>query len=46
MIPAVTFTENTDIDFDFIGVDTFKGFPKVEKNENDLPLSFLIRFDS
>ena len=41
LIPAVTFAKNTDIDFNFIGVDTFKGFPPNEQpNENDLPMKF------
>ena len=33
LIPAVTFTEETEIDFNFFGVDTFEGFPNLTHHE-------------
>ena len=41
LIPAVTFTEETEIDFNFFGVDTFEGFPNLTHHENDLPNKFI-----
>ena len=46
LIPAVTFAEKTEIDFNFFGVDTFKGFPGIENNENDLPGKFINLYDN
>jgi len=41
LMSAVNFTKENDINFNFIGVDTFEGFPeKTEHNENDLPQKF------
>ena len=41
LMSAVNFTKENDINFNFIGVDTFEGFPeKTERNENDLPQKF------
>ena len=41
LIPAISFAKDTDIDFNFIGVDTFKGFPNLKHHENDLPKKFV-----
>ena len=41
LMSAVNFAKENNIDFNFIGVDTFEGFPeKTEHNENDLPKKF------
>ena len=38
---AIEFAKHNDINFNFIGVDTFEGFPSVIKhNKNDLPNKF------
>ena len=44
LIPAITFSEETEIDFNFFGVDTFKGFPNSKHHENDLPKKFIRLF--
>ena len=42
LIPAITFAKDNDIDFNFIGVDTFTGFPTTfQPNENDFPAKFI-----
>jgi len=42
LMSAVDFTKENNINFDFIGVDTFDGFPSVvEHNKNDLPQKFV-----
>ena len=46
LIPAVTFSEETEIEFNFTGVDTFKGFPNLKNNPNDLPSKFIELYDS
>ena len=47
LMSVVNFTKENDIDFNFIGVDTFKGFPeKTEHNENDLPQKFKDLYDN
>ena len=44
LIPAITFSEETEIDFNFFGADTFKGFPNSKHHENDLPKKFIRLF--
>ena len=41
LIPAVTFTKNMNINFNFTGIDTFSGFPNLENDDNDLPSKFI-----
>tara|TARA_B100001094_G_scaffold101258_1_gene97406 strand:+ start:196 stop:942 length:747 start_codon:yes stop_codon:yes gene_type:complete len=42
LMSAVNFTKENDINFNFVGVDTFDGFPSVlEHNKNDLPQKFI-----
>ena len=44
---AVNFVKENNINFNFIGVDTFDGFPeKIEHNENDLPQKFKSLYES
>jgi len=41
LMSAMTFAKENNIDFNFIGVDTFSGFPsKDEHHKNDLPVKF------
>ena len=47
LMSAVNFAKENDINFNFIGVDTFEGFPtKIEHNENDLPQKFKDLYDN
>lgn len=49
LIPSVTFAKENDIDFNFIGVDTFNGFPSKSKSKydvNDLPSKFVDLYET
>ena len=47
LMSVVNFTKENDINFNFIGVDTFEGFPvKTGYNENDLPQKFKDLYDN
>ena len=47
LMSVVNFTKENDINFNFIGVDTFEGFPvKIGHNENDLPQKFKNLYDN
>ena len=47
LMSAINFAKETDIDFNFIGADTFEGFPsKIEHNKNDLPQKFIELYES
>ena len=47
LMSAVNFAKDIDIDFNFIGADTFSGFPLTfQHNENDLPSKFIELYNS
>jgi hypothetical protein len=46
LMSAVNFAKETDIDFNFVGVDTFEGFPdNFQHHKNDLPYAFNKLYD-